>query len=60
MIYKNIQLISQWIECSNSYHKRTFIFQINSRSLRLGANRRKEVVEEYKQASETVLQLLVC
>jgi len=27
MIYKNIQLISQWIECSNSYHKRTFIFR---------------------------------
>lgn len=37
-----------------------FLPQINSRSLRLGANRRKEVVDEFKTAAEVVLQLLVC
>ena len=36
-----------------------FLPQISSRSLRLGANRRREVIEELKESSTVVLQLLV-
>jgi hypothetical protein len=36
-----------------------FILQVNSRSLRLGANRRTEVTEEFRKASPIILQLLV-
>jgi len=34
--------------------------QINSRSLRLGANRRAEITDELVKASPMMLQLLVC
>ena len=37
----------------------SYLKQISSRSLRLGANRRKEVIEELAGSSTVVLQLLV-